>query len=243
MKCILSCEHASNEVPSRYAHIFEGENGILATHRAYDSGAEKLARQLGQSCGAEVYCGAISRLLIDLNRSPSNRKSLFSPYSRKLLRQDRELLLQHYYIPHRKKVENVVRQAVDLGSSVLHISVHSFVSVRNGRVRQADIGLLYDPARNNEKRLCAFLLSLFREKAASSLMVRRNYPYRGNTDGFNTFLRQRLPANLYTGVEIEMNQALPQTGEKYRAALDVLIEGIGCILQWENFADMTAIEW
>jgi predicted N-formylglutamate amidohydrolase len=242
MKCILTCEHASNEVPSRYAHIFEGENGILATHRAYDSGAEKLARQLGQSCGAAVYCGAISRLLIDLNRSPSNRKSLFSPYSRKLLYQDRELLLQHYYFPYREKVENVVRQAVDQGSPVLHISVHSFASVRNGRVRQADIGLLYDPARNNEKLLCAFLLSLFREKAGS-LMVRRNYPYRGNTDGFNTFLRQRLPANLYVGVEIEMNQALPQTGEKYRAAVDVLIDGIGCILQCENFAGVTATEW
>ncbi len=39
-----------------------------------------------------------------------------------------------------------------------------------------------------------------------NLIIRRNYPYRGNADGFTTYLRKKYPASKYIGVEIEINQ-------------------------------------
>ena len=89
MKCIISCEHASNRVPVRYVHLFHDKEKILSSHQAFDPGAAKLARWLGEELQTPVYLGSITRQLIDLNRSRSNRKSLFTQYSRKLDQNDR----------------------------------------------------------------------------------------------------------------------------------------------------------
>jgi predicted N-formylglutamate amidohydrolase len=177
MKCLISCEHASNRVPSRFAPVFVGKETVLSSHRAYDPGAAGLARRLAKNLKSSVYLGSISRLLIDLNRSPSNRKSLFSSYTRKLGQPDRELLLRKYY-PYRATVEMAVAGIIAAGKPVLHLSIHSFSPIKNGRVRRADIGLLYDPARPCEKGACAFLAEFLQEKAGS-LRVRKNYPIRG----------------------------------------------------------------
>jgi len=236
MKCIISCEHASNRVPARFSSIFTGREKVLASHQAYDHGAAKLARRLAKQFNAPVHLGSVSRLLIDLNRSPANRKSLYTTYSRQLPQDERQLILEKYYLPYREKVEGAVAGTVGKGKPVLHISIHTFSPVKSGKVRKADIGLLYDPARRNEKRMCSLLAALLHDKAGS-LRVRRNYPYLGKTDGFTSFLRRRYPAKLYAGIEIEVNQALlASDGMKYRQMARVLTEGIQHILQHENFA-------
>ena len=38
--------------------------------------------------------------------------------------------------------------------------------------------------------------------------MRRNAPYRGDTDGLTTALRRELPEGRYLGLELELNQAL-----------------------------------
>jgi len=236
MKCIISCEHASNRVPPSFSSIFEGKEKVLASHQAYDQGAAKLARRLAKQFHASVHLGSISRLLIDLNRSPSNRKSLYTPYSRKLSQSERELLLQKYYLPYREKVEEAVAGVIAKGKPVLHISLHSFTPVKRGKVRKADIGLLYDPARRNEKQISGFLAALLQEKAGS-LRVRRNYPYLGKTDGFTSFLRKKYSAKFYAGIEIEINQALLAPGDmEYRQMVRILTQGIRHILQHDDFS-------
>ena len=235
MKCIISCEHASNRVPSCFAHIFKGKEEVLLSHQAHDYGAADLAGKLAKRLESYVYFGSISRLLIDLNRSPSNRKSLYSAYSRKLEKNDRKLLLEQYYQPYREKVEGAILELIDKGKPVLHISIHSFTPVKNGKLRKADIGLLYDPARKCEKDICAFLAGFLQEKM-ESLRVRKNYPYLGKTDGFTSFLRKKYAGKLYAGIEIEINQALLSQNESKEETLeDVLTEGIIIILQLQNF--------
>ncbi len=59
----------------------------------------------------------------------------------------RERLLVLHYQPYRDRVEALVAKAIAAGRRVVHISSHSFTPVLDGRVRNADIGLLYDPAR------------------------------------------------------------------------------------------------
>ena len=157
MKCIVSCEHASNSVPPGFTHLFKAKENVLSSHLAYDLGAASQARSLARRIKSSVYLGTISRLLIDLNRSPSNRKSLYTQYSRKLQESERGLLVQKYYFPYREKVEAAVAGIIGKGDTVLHISLHSFVPVKSGKVRKADIGLLYDPARKIEKNISRFL--------------------------------------------------------------------------------------
>ena len=238
MKCIVSCEHASNRVPPRFARVFIGQEKVLSTHQAYDYGAAKLARSLAGQIHAPVFLGAITRLLIDLNRSPSNRKSLFTQYSRMLAQNERELLLQRYYLPYREKVENAVGEIIRMGEPVVHVSIHSFASVKRGKTRKADIGLLYDPFRKAEKDICAFMVQLLKKEVVS-LRVRRNYPYQGKTDGFTSYLRRKYAAKFYAGIEIEINQDfLLQNEDKRKKVKYFLEEGISKILQADKFSQL-----
>jgi predicted N-formylglutamate amidohydrolase len=231
MRCLISCEHASNRVPKPYAFLFQGQEKFLNTHRAYDLGAAKFARKLAAELQVPAYLGAITRLLVDLNRSPANKKALFTQYSRKLAQVDRELLLQKYYQPYRARVEKAIGEIIAEEKPVLHISVHTFTPVKNGRERTADIGLLYDPAREAEKEICTFLVNLLKREVAT-VQVRRNYPYLGKTDGFNSFLRRKYPAKVYTGIEIEMNQAfLFKNDFRKKKTIKVVAEGIRGILR------------
>jgi predicted N-formylglutamate amidohydrolase len=159
-----------------------------------------MARRLG----APLYVSAITRLLVEINRSPGH-PHLFSEFSAGLDRAGRARVLEEYYEPHRRRVEAAVRSTIEKRGSVVHVGVHSFVP-RLGRVaRNADIGLLYDPGRARERDLCWRWRDGLRE--SSGLRVRLNYPYRGNADGFTTWLRRRLPARRYAGIELEINQA------------------------------------
>lgn len=235
MKCLISCEHASNRVPELFAHLFRGQEKVLSSHQAYDPGAAEFASKLAGVLPAPIYRGSITRLLVDLNRSPANKKSLFTQYSRRLEQADREQLLKKYYQPYRAKVEKAVNETIDQGEPVLHISVHSFTPVKRGKVRKADIGLLYDPARKAEKHVCALLVNLLKREVLA-LRVRRNYPYLGKTDGFTSYMRRQYAANLYTGIEIEMNQAfLLKNSLKKRKTIEVLAEGLREILKREGY--------
>ena len=38
------------------------------------------------------------------------------------------------------------------------------------------------------------------------LSIRCNYPYKGNADGFTTYLRKQFSEKKYLGIELEINQ-------------------------------------
>jgi predicted N-formylglutamate amidohydrolase len=88
---------------------------------------------------------------------------------------------------------------------VIHISCHSFAPEMDGKPRDADIGLLYDPGRPAEAGLCRRWRIALKEYAAA-LRARMNYPYTGRADGFTVYLRRRFPAANYLGIELEINQ-------------------------------------
>lgn len=203
-RLVVSCEHASNRVPKRYRGLFQGEEGSLASHRGYDPGAAELARIWAAKWQAELFCGEVTRLLVDLNRS-AGHPQLYSEFSRQLPSDARLELRKRYHAPYRERLKQAVRAHLEEGRRVLHLSVHSFTPVLAGEIRNADIGLLYDPRRTGE---LAFSLRWQRELKGGGLKVRRNYPYRGRADGVVTWLRTGFPAALYLGLELELNQAL-----------------------------------
>ncbi len=112
------------------------------------------------------------------------------------------------------------------GRRVVHISSHSFTAELDGKVRSADVGLLYHPARRGEAELCA------RWKAslgaiAPGFRVRRNYPYAGKGDGLTSHLRLRFPSAAYVGIELEVNQGIVlSAGQQWLALRSALIESL-----------------
>lgn len=102
------------------------------------------------------------------------------------------------------QVERLVRQAVSRGHRVIHISSHSFTAELNGKVRGADVGLLYDPGRRREVEVCA----RWKQCLAAFAPERRNYPYAGKGDGLTSHLRRRFGQNDYVGIELEVNQGI-----------------------------------
>jgi predicted N-formylglutamate amidohydrolase len=201
---LITCEHGGNRIPARYASCFSRAGTILAGHAGFDLGALALARGLAHRFDVPLFGATISRLLVDLNRSPGHPR-LFSVHVASLDPAEKRRLLARFYVPHRNRVEERIRTCIENGETVLHLAVHSFVSELDGVSRRADVGLLYDPARRGERRLCRSWAEGLREDAPS-LRVRCNYPYRGTADGLTTFLRRRFGARQYWGVELEVNQ-------------------------------------
>jgi predicted N-formylglutamate amidohydrolase len=222
---VISCEHGGNRVPVPYRPLFHEADALLNSHQGYDPGALVMARAMAAAFKGPLVISTVSRLLIDLNRSIGHPQ-LFSAATWAITVAERKEIIAHYYAPYRAQVGQLVSQSVADGRRVLHISSHSFTPVLDGKVRQADVGLLYNPARRGEAELCA----RWRESLAvlaPELRVRRNYPYLGKGDGMTSYLRRHFPVGNYLGIELEINQEIVFAGgSKWKALRAVLIASL-----------------
>lgn len=201
---IITCEHGGNRIPAPFRHLFRDRDAVLQSHRGYDPGALLMAEALARALSAPLIASTTSRLLVDLNRSIGN-PTLHGEMIRKLPVAARAKIIDRYYLPYRNSVEDRVHEAICAGRRVIHISSHSFTPKLFGKVRNADIGLLYDPARCGELELAAHWKA---ELAAQSgrFVIRRNFPYQGKGDGLTRTLRRRFEPSSYVGIELELNQ-------------------------------------
>ncbi len=202
---LLTCEHGGNEVPEVYKKYFRDFNDVLSTHRGFDIGALGTAEIISKLIGAPLIGSEVSRLLIDLNRSPGS-KNLFSKASRQLSSQEKAKILEKYYFTHHFKVQTHLRESLKKSQRILHIAVHSFTPVWQGSTRNADVGILYDPKSNFEFQF-ASKLRIYLKSAAPQIRIRMNYPYKGTSDGLTKILRASLGNKKYAGIEIEINQS------------------------------------
>lgn len=198
---------------------------MLDSHRGWDPGALVMAKALASARRAPLVASTVSRLVVDLNRSIGHPQ-LFSAVTGSAPPETRAQIVEQCYRPHREQVERLVGQAVSRGDRVIHIASHSFTPELDGRVRTADVGLLYDPRRRGEVEMCA------RWKASLAaldpgLRVRRNYPYSGKDDGLTSHLRRRFAQSDYVGIELEVNQALVfAAGRLWTALRRALIDSL-----------------
>lgn len=215
---LLTCEHASHALPAPYRARFARHERRLRSHRGWDRGALVVARALSRALGVPLIAGNVSRLLVDLNRSPHN-PAVLGALGRTLTRAERGALLERWHRPYWARVRATLDGAA--GRPVVHVAVHSFVPVLGGRRRRFDVGLLYDPARGGERRVAeAWKRSL---EEGYGLRVRRNAPYRGTSDGLTTRLRRERGARDYLGIELELNQALLADARRRRRVVEALV--------------------
>ena len=203
---IITCEHGGHEVPAEYQQLFTEQTALLASHRGWDAGALAVARHIARSLSRPLFATTITRLLIDSNRSLRHPR-LFSPLTAALPRTRREEIIQRHYQPHRESILAEVARLTKTGNTALHLAIHSFTPVLNGQTRRAELGLLYDSARLWERDLCRAWQTELR-RLRPDWTVRRNYPYRGKSDGLATALRAQYREEDYLGIEVEINQRL-----------------------------------
>lgn len=223
---VVTVEHASHAVPAASRGV-----GVpaarLRSHQGWDPGARLVGRAVARAFAAPLFLGRWSRLFVDLNRSATHPRVVPRtahgepvPGNAALSAAQRRARIERFWRPWRSAVESAVAARIATAGSVLHLSVHSFVDVLDGEVRDADFGLLYDPRRARER---AFATRLHHALVARGYRVRRNYPYAGTDDGFTTHLRRRHGDRAYAGLEIEMNQgAVRRVAGARRYAADLV---------------------
>lgn len=213
-RCVISCEHGGNDVPSQFATLFEsaGAKAWLNSHRGHDPGALAATQQIASYLrGRNLLFSApvvatTTRLLVDINRSTDN-PSLWSKFTSSLSESKRADLLREFYEPHRQSVRSLVDQVVARGEIAIHLSVHSFTPRIRGYWRPLEIGLLFDPQRWREANYCQQWSANFDSapRTSQQIRLRSNEPYAGTDDGLTTSLRRGFTADAYCGIEIEIN--------------------------------------
>jgi len=221
---ILSCEHAVDTIPNEYLYLFNKHQEILKTHRAIDFGADSIANFLSSMLHCDLISAAATRLLIDCNRSLTS--ACFSEITHKLSMADKQQIIATYYLPFRTQVAQKINTAIASGKYVLHLSIHSFTPIFHGIVRNADLGLLYDPSRATEKNFARNL----QKQLKSHYHTRLNYPYLGISDGHTTALRKQYADHMYTGIEVECNQKLTRSVAELRVLEKTLADSLAGIL-------------
>ena len=214
---VVTCEHGGNRVPAAYLPLFRGKGALLDSHRGWDPGALDMARALSHALKAPLVASTTSRLVVDLNRSIGHPE-LYSDATRHTPDAVRARILDRLYWPYRERVNLAIHRAALSHRRVIHISSHSFAPALDGVDRQADVGLLYDPARAGERELCARWKSTL-AALAPHLRVRLNYPYEGKGDGVTRAMRGRYAPDAYVGIELEINQGIVAGAEPAWAAL------------------------
>jgi predicted N-formylglutamate amidohydrolase len=222
---VITCEHGGNRIPPRYRQLFRDHQPLLDSHRGFDPGAFAMARELAAAFSAPLVASTVSRLLVDLNRSVGHPRIHLDVLC-KASPEVRQQILALYYQPYRTRADGVVRQAIATHGRAIHLSSHSFTPELDGKVRKADVGLLYDPARPGEADLCERWKSALKA-CAPELVVRRNYPYAGKGDGLTAWFRRYLPPDAYVGIELEVNQKhVFRAGRHWTALRKLIIESL-----------------
>jgi len=223
---IITCEHGGNKVPDEFSRYFSKAGKLLESHRGYDPGALEFAKKVAAGLGASFFYSETTRLLVDLNRSTFS-KSLFSELTAGLSKAEKEGILEKYYFPYIEKVESEIT-VLALEQKVIHIAVHSFTPVMNGKVRNAEIGLLYDPRRKPEKEFCGLWKQALEKAIPPSFRVRMNYPYKGISDCLPNRFKKILAPENYTGIELEINNIVFEndalTKKLYESVLTTLLQ-------------------
>lgn len=212
-RLVLSCEHAGNDVPRPYARYFASPEAqaALVSHRGWDPGSLEIGEAMSAMLGAPLVIQRVTRLLVECNRSLDHPR-LFSEFSGALPEEARRVVVERYWRSHR---ERVLARIVESDEPVVHVGVHTFTPEWQGRARETDIGLLYDPGRAPEGELVrrwrrrlatARPPKIDRPSTETSLRIHLNRPYRGWTDGLTTALRRELPESRYLGIELEVSQ-------------------------------------
>ncbi len=186
---VLVCDHASNDVPARYLGL--GLSAAdLEQHFAWDPGALAVSRRLSQRLDAPLVYGRVSRLVIDVNRDPSDPDSIVAvgeatpvPGNQNLSFSERRQRVADVYEPYHAALDMVLRDRASRGRDSVLIGVHSFTASLHGVLRPWHCGVLFA----DDRRVADALVGALRRE--DGLNVGVNQPYAPSDRVYHTLSR------------------------------------------------------
>ena len=200
---ILSCEHASADIPPQLQHVLKDQKSADNPFAHFDPFAKELTIALATHMNCPYVLGNISRMLVDLNKNPA-QEHCFNEHNRHAFSEgDKQTLLAEYFYPYHQQLDAQIEQLINQNQQVLHVSVHSFCPQERGIEHNAAIGLLYDSQRSGEREVVRIWHELLLKRTPYT--VRINYPRSGRGDNYTSYLRKQLKQEDYLGIELEVN--------------------------------------
>lgn len=199
---LMIVDHASNHVP---ADIDLGiAPALLDEHVAIDIGTEPLARAIGARLGCGGFLGAVSRLVVDLNRE-SDAASLIPEHSdghwisgnRALDPAARAQRIARFWTPY----HDAIAARIARYRPRLILALHSFTPMlrSSGEARPWQVGLLY----NEDDRGARFAIPRLE---ALGVVTGDNLPYSGKL--LNATVNRHAEANGIAYLNFEVRQDL-----------------------------------
>lgn len=213
---VITCEHASNRIP-RPLSTTTDDRAWLATHWGWDIGARTVSRELVRRSRSHAVLARFSRLLCDPNRPPTHRDFIRKDtegwqltFNRTLDEEQVAWRQAQYFDAYHTAVDSAIRtrMARPGGGDVVLLSVHSFTPIWNGRMREMDMGVLFDKFEPIAQRLGE---ELTKEGFRTAL----NEPYSA-LDGLNYAVSRHGTAHGLVYLELEVSQSLIATPARAR---------------------------
>ena len=210
---VLVCEHASNRIPEGLGALGLPPE-VLASHAAWDPGAEAVAQLLSQSLDAVLVNAGFSRLVYDINRPPDHEDAMRAvseiysiPGNTNLTAEDRQARIDTVYDPFHQHLAGLLDGFARETRAAVLVTIHTFTPVYLGKTRQVELGILHD----SDARLADEMLRAAPQH--TRLITLRNEPY-GPQDGVtHTLQMQALPRGILN-VMIEIRNDLVVSAEQ-----------------------------
>jgi predicted N-formylglutamate amidohydrolase len=201
---VLICEHASNFIPADYGALGLTPDD-LTRHIAWDPGALPVAKAMAVELDAPLVFATVSRLVIDLNRAPTDFDAMpeisetsVIPGNIGLSEAEKDLRVKTYYKPFHDAVDRLIAQKSGLRALV---SVHSFTPVYKGVSRPWHVGLI----TGSDNSLARSMLQNLKQD--EGLVAELNVPYSPSDRVYHTLDRHN-PSNSVKTAMIELRNDL-----------------------------------
>ena len=197
----FTAEHASNCIPGT---LLDSDRQFLHTHWALDIGIAELTALLCDGLSSQGIQAEFSRLWIDANRAHTQEglikediQGIPLSFNQQLSLSQREYRKAQFHDAY----HNAITEALSKHNTPpLLVSMHSFTPIWNGRLREMDIGVLFD---RDEDIAHAFAELLRKE----GFFVALNQPYSGK-NGLIYSADRHGKENNVPYVEFEFNQSI-----------------------------------
>lgn len=221
---VIACDHASNHIPDKFASLGLTQADLMR-HIAWDPGALGVARSLARRLDAPLVASAVSRLVIDCNRAPSDFDSIATqsedtkiPGNEGLSEADRAWRIAEVYEPFHRALAGVMAGREASGGAAL-VSIHSYTPVYRGVSRPWHAGVLFD----RDRRLAdVFLKVLQHEKG---LVVGENQPYSPKDRVYHTLDRHAQSQGVPSAM-IEIRNDLIRTEDEQEKWAEILARAL-----------------
>lgn len=220
---ILSCEHAGFHIPDKWEHLFSTESREHSFAH-YDIHAKELTETLALAFKCDYQLGQTSRQFVDLNKHNCLGKNL-----KTLPELEKQEIIESYYQAYHDSFTHLLTKYLSQNHQILHIAIHTFNPIADGKELGAAIGLLYNPSRHAEKEVVRIWNELLIKR--TPYKTRLNYPRTGRGKNFPNCLRKQFNENDYLGIELECNDLLLSNSDTAQELKNALIETLQVLLE------------